>query len=226
MFTISEFSTSSQSQNDLALWPIAGPRSTTPPERSHSLPERVVREMEILDSMHLGVMVVSSELKLVYRNLKAQNICQDLLREIQGLPPKLVDACDRFIADRDRDQSDPFVWECYPMPGRKLHVQISWMDQQGLLKAMPDQPYMLIVIKDCYQALMAKTRRSQKRYGFTDREAQIWMMLDLSCSYQEIAAQLGISLNTVKTHVKNINVKRRNQPTQDRLWFVEDQDLW
>ncbi len=192
------------------------------PQRSKSLPELVVREMQILDSMDLGVMVVSSELELVYCNLKAQEMSQTFWQESRKLPKKLVHVCNHFVAESERlEQDDVFVWECYPVPGQKLHIQLSWMAQ---INALPNQPYILLVVKDCYRDLMAKTRRDQKCYGFTDREAEIWMMLDLACTYQEIAAHLGISLNTVKTHVKNINVKRRNKPQQSRLWFVDDQN--
>jgi DNA-binding CsgD family transcriptional regulator len=196
------------------------------PKRNNALPERVVREMAILDAMHLGVIVVSSELKLVYRNLKAQAMCQAFWQESEDLPQRLVYVGQQFVAESDRldpndPLDDPFVWECYPVSGQKLHIQLSWM---APIKSLPNQPYMLIVIKDCYEDLMAKTRRDQKSYGFTDREAQIWMMLDLACTYQEIAESLGITVNTVKTHVKNINVKRRNKPQRSRLWFVDDQN--
>jgi DNA-binding CsgD family transcriptional regulator len=203
--------------------PISSFLDTTATERGKPLPERVVREMEILNSMPLGVMVVASDLQLIFRNLKAKEICQEFLQETSNLPKRILEACELFMTDNELYQSDPFVLECYPSQGRKFHIQISWMDQ-SLLEPLPQQAYMLVVIKDCYEDLMVKTRRAQKRYGLTDREAQIWMMLRLDCSYQEIADRFAISLNTVKTHVKNINVKRRNHPPQSRLWWVEVED--
>jgi DNA-binding CsgD family transcriptional regulator len=231
MLTISEFSPSVESGNALGQrfdLPVMNPLSVTTSERSQSLPARVVREMEILDSMHLGVMVVSSQLELLYCNLKAKNICRSYLQEADALPIKLMDACKRFMVEADEESSEPLILECYPVPGRKLLIQISWM-QEPLRRSrshqLPaNQRCMLIVIKDCYEAIMANMKREQKRYGLTEREAQVWMMLDLAFSYQEVADQLGISLNTVKTHVKNINLKRRNHPQDSRLWFCVEPD--
>jgi DNA-binding CsgD family transcriptional regulator len=231
MLTISEFSPSVELGNAVSQrfeLPVINPLSVTTSERSQSLPARVVREMEILDSMHLGVMVISSQLELLYCNLKAKNICCNYWQETKALPVKLLDACKRFMVEADEELSEPLILECYPAQGRKLLIQISWM-QEPLRRSLSHQPRsnqrcMLVVIKDCYEAIMANMKREQKRYGLTDREAQVWMMLDLAFSYQEVADQLGISLNTVKTHVKNINLKRRNHPQDSRLWFCAEPD--
>jgi DNA-binding CsgD family transcriptional regulator len=37
----------------------------------------------------------------------------------------------------------------------------------------------------------------------TPREMDVLRLLSLGCSYAEAAAQLGVSLNTVTSHVKN-----------------------
>ncbi len=48
----------------------------------------------------------------------------------------------------------------------------------------------------------------QKQYGLTDREAEVYKLLSQSHTYQDIANILYISLNTVRFHVKNINLKK------------------
>jgi DNA-binding CsgD family transcriptional regulator len=46
-----------------------------------------------------------------------------------------------------------------------------------------------------------------KEYGLSLREEEVLRLLAAGCSNQEIAKQLYISPNTVKTHVKNIYAK-------------------
>ena len=46
-----------------------------------------------------------------------------------------------------------------------------------------------------------------KQYGISDREAEIVGLLIEGLSNQQIAKQLYISPNTVKTHIKNIYTK-------------------
>ena len=66
------------------------------------------------------------------------------------------------------------------------------------------------------EALEAPARLDQnyvvteaKQYGLTKRETEIWLLRQLeSCSYQEIASRLSISVDTVKRHLKKIYAKR------------------
>ncbi len=47
------------------------------------------------------------------------------------------------------------------------------------------------------------------------------MLLRQEYTYQEIARVLQISLNTVKTHVKNVYAKRRSFHGQEKFWCSE-----
>ena len=47
------------------------------------------------------------------------------------------------------------------------------------------------------------------RYGFTDREAQVAMLLGRRATNREIAEQLGISLHTVRHHAGKILEKAK-----------------
>lgn len=47
-----------------------------------------------------------------------------------------------------------------------------------------------------------------EHYGLTSREAEVWLLRQANYSCREIAAELYISLNTVKKHMKNIHAKR------------------
>jgi DNA-binding CsgD family transcriptional regulator len=198
-------------------------KSTTASLNPSSWPGPDLSGVAILDAMRHGVMVISSDFQVIYRNLKAQDIYDVFGCVTTTLPDPVTEACRRFMAvclphDPEADRvcdvaCDPFVMECYPAKGRKFNLQITWMESS------PHTGYMLVTIEDCYADMMVLWRREQARHGFTEREIQIWTLLHLECTYQEIAAQLEITVNTVKTHVKNLNAKRRHHPQSSRLWF-------
>lgn len=52
-----------------------------------------------------------------------------------------------------------------------------------------------------------EAKRLQKRFGLTPREAVVGALLAEGLSNKEIAARLGISLNTVKTHIAAVHAK-------------------
>jgi DNA-binding CsgD family transcriptional regulator len=83
------------------------------------------------------------------------------------------------------------------------------------------QPYILVFLENCADSLKEELRIEQRKYDLTEREAEIWMLLRQEYTYQEIAKMLQISLNTVKTHVKNVYAKRRSFQGQERFWCSE-----
>ena len=70
------------------------------------------------------------------------------------------------------------------------------------------QTYMLITIEDRDEVLRQDIQLEQRKFHLTNREAEVWLLLKQEYSYQAIATALHISLNTVKTHIRNIHAKR------------------
>jgi DNA-binding CsgD family transcriptional regulator len=177
-------------------------------------------QLEILNSFRFGVLVVTHEFDLIYQNRKVQEIFSTLeTLPNKRFPSVLMTYCQQFMDEADTDDPDPLVIDCQPGPGLLLRWNIAWMRSPV---PQTNQPCLLVVLEDCYQDIMSQMRREQKRYYLTDREAEIWQMIRLKCSYQEIADGLGITLNTVKTHVKNIYGKIREQPQHSKTWFLDN----
>lgn len=79
----------------------------------------------------------------------------------------------------------------------------------------------VVFLENCDEVLQEDLRVQQKKYDLTERESEIWLLLRKEHSYQEIAETLQISLNTVKTHVKNIYAKRRSCQDQETFWCCQ-----
>ncbi len=166
----------------------------------------------LLESMPLGVMVLASSLQLVYCNEKAKGFC-DRLQESDGeaLPTAISDLCHRLMQE-ETISLEPLMME-YQEQAQFLRLQVRWMNLPTT------QSLLLVLLEDCQESLRTELQIEQDKYDLTDREAEIWFLLRQKYPYQEISDLLKISLNTVKTHVKNIYAKRKSLAGERKIWY-------
>lgn len=176
----------------------------------------------LAESLREGVMVISRSVKPVYLNRQAKELCQALSksnRSWAGVPQVVSEICHRLIRKGDCTQS--LVVECQTAEEQTIRLRASWFNP-----TMSDNDrgtgrvseYILVFMENRTEILKEELQFEQQKYQLTDREMEIWTLLRQDYSYQEIAETLHISLNTVKTHVKNIYAKKRwNQEQQKTL---------
>ncbi len=174
----------------------------------------------LVESMSEGVFVVSRNLRPIYINLKAKNLCQQLSQEEENasLPSVITEVCHRLI--RAELEEELLIAEYQGNQGHSVRLRVRWL-VTGATGSNPTshEPSILVLLEDCYEALTEDLWIDRQKYDLTDREAEIWMLLRQEYTYQEIANMLQISLNTVKTHVKNVYAKRRSVLGQRKIWY-------
>ncbi|NJK52461.1 MAG: hypothetical protein HC936_05850 [Leptolyngbyaceae cyanobacterium SU_3_3] len=178
----------------------------------------------LLESVQGGLLVMTQNLLPVYTNRRAKEICEQISNGKgdagRGLPAVIIQSCQRFLRE-GAVNCEPLVVE-YQTPQRQtIRLQIRWLDPSLESDCAHEQsrPYVLILLENCHTALEAELRLDCQKYELTDREAEIWMLLRKEYTYQEIAELLNISLNTVKTHVKNVYAKRKSSSEQGKVWY-------
>lgn len=197
----------------------------------------------LIESLQQGVIVVSRHLKPIYWNSKAKDLCRDLTgsqkQTLPELPTVVSESCHRMLKSHCSDRT-PLVVECQVFETQTIRISTRWL----FLNSMPEltsarggvtsdasaqfsqdqgyaSPYILVFLENCNEVLRTELRIEQKKYDLTEREAEVWMLLRQDYTYQEIARMLQISLNTVKTHVKNVYAKKRSCQGQERFWCSE-----
>lgn len=188
---------------------------------------------QLLNMLPQGVIVLSRQLKPLYCNQKAQLLCQALAGEAsseKNLPLPVSEAC--YAVARDQAAlGSTLMMECQLSSGHLMRVsaqllelEIVSADRLQPLAAAATPPTqketcIAVFLENCSEVMQQEAKIQQRKFDLTDREAEIWMLLRQELTYQEIARTLQISLNTVKTHVKNVYAKRRTGQGREKFWY-------
>lgn len=204
-------------------------------ERASKHPSSAISDLDLIlgslvESLQQGVIVVSRNLRPVYWNLKAKRLCRTLIGaefSLSDLPVAVSEVCHRLIKG-NRATNQPLVMECQVSDAQTIRITVRWLnllstpENSDVREDTPDSPpYILVFLENCSEALREELRIEQKKYDLTEREAEVWMLLRQEYTYQEIAKMLQISLNTVKTHVKNVYAKKRSCQGKEKFWCSE-----
>jgi DNA-binding CsgD family transcriptional regulator len=188
---------------------------------------------QLLDMLPQGVIVLSRQLKPMYCNQKAQVLCQALTGEAcfgKNLPLPVSEAC--YAVTRDQAAlGSTLMMECQLSSGHSMRLSAQLMELEiiGEERLRPlaaaatlstqKEPCIVVFLENCSEVMQQEAKIQQRKFDLTDREAEIWMLLRQELTYQEIARTLQISLNTVKTHVKNVYAKRRGGQGREKFWY-------
>ncbi|NJL39589.1 MAG: helix-turn-helix transcriptional regulator [Leptolyngbyaceae cyanobacterium RM2_2_4] len=176
----------------------------------------------LVDLLPEGVVVVAPNMRLVHLNLKAKELCQQLTQsdcELTVLPPMLTEICHRLIRKAGLGEH-PVILESETPTGLRLRIRARWFTPRPDHSKNADwvnRQFILLLLESYDEALQEELWIERRKYDLTEREAEIWLLLRQEYSYQEIAEALRISLNTVKTHIKNVYAKKRSHQGHDRL---------
>jgi len=164
---------------------------------------------EVLEGLLDGILILTETGELVHANASASRICCQLNEGIhcsQLIPPAIWKTCQSLIDSRSLFPNQNIIL----FDGIALNkacifrIRVRWLELEKF-----DHPCLLVTIEDRYESLRNVALTESKKYSMTHREAEIWSLYRANYSYKEIAAQLYISLNTVKKHMKNIHAKRQ-----------------
>lgn len=171
-----------------------------------SVPDTVQTVMEgFVD----GILILTEYGGWVQANTTAQQLCRQLTPKTVAaldkpiVPKAIWEVCAALLGNRSTFREHQLILESeVVMPEQvKLRVRAQWLSI--------DMPYLLVVLEDCQQSSQSFRGWSAKKYGLTDRQAEVWALRRRGCSYAEIGRQLYITQNTVKKHLKDIYAKIR-----------------
>jgi RNA polymerase sigma factor (sigma-70 family) len=163
----------------------------------------------VLEGITDGILILSEQGKLIYHNYYAHCICQSLSQGksvAHEVPEAIWQSCQALIDSRDLYFDQPVVIESEIAldPSSVYRVRVRWLTLED-----SKRPYLAVLLEDRRQSLQNRALAEALLYNLTPRQAEVWLLRCAGFSYQQIAIELYITVNTVKRHLKEIHAKKR-----------------
>jgi DNA-binding CsgD family transcriptional regulator len=161
-----------------------------------------------------GILVFNDQQKLIYASEAAYRVLSRLKQSENPqnlIPNEIWHICQSLVQSRHLfpDQNWLIEFDIFTNAATTLHICSRWLNLDVI-----DHPCLLLTIEDRQQAILNLVIEEAERYGLTPREKEVWLLQQSNCTYKQIAAELGITPNTVKKHMRSIYAKKKAQQEQ------------
>jgi DNA-binding CsgD family transcriptional regulator len=156
-----------------------------------------------------GLLILTTQQELLYANDRARQTLALLNFDrsvTEGIPEEIWHVCQSLIQSRRLfpNQYWSIRSEVSINHSLGLDVQAKWLDIESTCDS-----FLLLVMKDLHQSTQKIALEEAQKYGLTTREKDTWLLHRTNKTYKQIAAQLGITPNTVKKHMSSIHIKQK-----------------
>lgn len=163
----------------------------------------------LLDRIGRGAILIDGNAGFVSANGRAEQFLSDELEVrlrdnrlelVNGAAQRALLAGLAELRGSLNGESAPVQFDLLPPASgaRPIHAEMVTVERTG---------FVLLMLTDLNETLITSVNHLAKVFNLTEREALIARLMASPLSETDIAASLGISLNTLRTHRKNIYAK-------------------
>lgn len=158
----------------------------------------------VLEGFADGVLVVTESQEVLYANITAQRLCAELSDRAGLLPAAVLQVCAAMIESRSLYPHKTIAIES-ELTTRKTTYRIrsAWLEIEAA-------PHLLIRLQDQNQSAQGLAIAEAQKWRLSPRETEVWLLKRAGYERKEIAETLYIALDTVKKHLKNVQMKRQS----------------
>lgn len=156
-----------------------------------------------------GILILTEAGKCIHSNNLGRSICDRIAQDypcINQLPGEIWKTCQVLIESRKDFPNHLLITES-ELKLKQSHDHIRIRARWFKLGHKAD-PHILVILENQGYSKHSLAITETIRYNLSPREADVWTLHRLGYTYQEIAAELHIALNTVKKHMKNTYAKQ------------------
>ena len=158
--------------------------------------------LSVLEGLVDGILIVSPHGELIFANTPATQLCHQL-NPNQQYPAEVWRSCEALLESRQwyGDRLLVIESELHIEPDQTYRICVQWLQL--------NEPCLLIRLEDQQRSLQGLAVTEAKKFGLTPREAEVWLLKRCHLSRKQIASKLFITIDTVKKHLGNIQLKRQ-----------------
>ncbi|NEQ86703.1 MAG: helix-turn-helix transcriptional regulator [Moorea sp. SIO2I5] len=163
----------------------------------------------IIEGFVDGVLILTTNQELFHANECGRRMCSQISQgklPINSIPEPIWRVCESLIYSRKwfSDRKLIIEDEINVDKSVKFRVRVRWLTLD-----LSRDPYLLVTLEDKDQSTKNSVITDVINYGLSEREQEVWLLKKANLTYEEIAQQLYISINTVKKHLKKIYAKQK-----------------
>lgn len=163
----------------------------------------------VLEGFADGLLILAKDGSCLHSNQEGKAFCRDLGTQAQPsvtVPNCLWSMCKHLLESRELFPDHALVLTQSFRGSADYHIRarVQWLD----FPAAPDT-YLLVLLENQTRSAQSSALLESIQYNLTPREKEVWILRRANNSYEAIAQELYITVNTVKRHLKSIHAKRR-----------------
>ncbi len=169
---------------------------------------------ELTENSNEGILILTNRKELIYKNQQAQIIFSQLNKgkKTDDVPQEIWHICQSLIESGCLFPNQHWMIESQIFTGElvAIRIRVRWLKLDEI-----EHPCILVTMEDVYQPIQNIAIAEAEKYRLTPREKDVWLLYRANYTYKQIAAELCITLNTVKKHMKSIYSKQTEILEQD-----------
>lgn len=162
----------------------------------------------VLEGFVDGILLLTEDGTCVHSNQKGRAICLDLGdRNGDNFLPIGIQVMGRHLVESREFFPETLLeltQEFTSRSGQQIRARVKWLDLP-----ITAQSYLLVSLENKTRSAQSTALIEAVQYNLTPRERAVWVLKRANRTYEEIAKELYITVNTVKRHMKSIYVKRK-----------------
>nr|WP_275334222.1 sigma factor-like helix-turn-helix DNA-binding protein [Nodosilinea sp. TSF1-S3]MDF0367586.1 LuxR C-terminal-related transcriptional regulator [Nodosilinea sp. TSF1-S3] len=161
----------------------------------------------VLEGFVDGILVLTEDGTCVHSNQKGRALCRDLSPSDRDDLPSGLKAMGKHLLESREFYPDTLLvltQEFTSRSGQQIRARIQWLDLPTAAHA-----YLLVSLENKTRSAHTSAMLEAVQYNLTPRERAVWVLRRANRTYDEIAQELYITVNTVKRHLKSIYAKRK-----------------
>ncbi|NER89316.1 MULTISPECIES: helix-turn-helix transcriptional regulator [unclassified Moorena] len=163
----------------------------------------------IIEGFVDGVLIITTNQEWFHANESGRRMCSQISQgksPINSIPEPIWRVCQSLIDSRELFSDRKLIIEDEIKVNKSVEfrVRVRWLTLE-----LSRDPYLLVTLENKHQSTKNSAITDVINYGLSQREEEVWLLKKANLTYEEIAQQLYISLNTVKKHLKKIYVKQK-----------------
>ncbi len=162
----------------------------------------------VLEGFVDGILVLSEDGTCVHSNQKGRALCRDLSDDNSANPlPACLTAMGKHLLESRELYPETLLvltQEFTTQSGHQIRARIQWLEFPTIANS-----YLLVSLENKTRSAHASALLEAMQYNLTPRERAVWVLRRANRTYDEIAKELYITVNTVKRHLKSIYAKRK-----------------